>query len=128
VAWRIGVDSGGTFTDVCLFDETSGRIAVWKVSSTPSDPSLAVMQGVSEALGSCPCFDDHNHQTGVLRLKSRMNQPGSSQKRRVFSGFFTTLGVPPLSRCNIALLVLGFLGDLNLGAGELCNKIFCRAP
>jgi N-methylhydantoinase A len=52
MAWRIGVDSGGTFTDVCLFDETSGRIAVWKVSSTPSDPSLAVIRGVSEALGS----------------------------------------------------------------------------
>jgi N-methylhydantoinase A len=38
MAWRIGVDSGGTFTDVCLFDETAGRIAVWKVSSTPADP------------------------------------------------------------------------------------------
>jgi hypothetical protein len=33
-------------------------------------------------------FDDHNHQTGVLRLKSRMNQSGGSKKRRVFSGFF----------------------------------------
>jgi N-methylhydantoinase A len=52
MAWRIGVDSGGTFTDICLFDETSGRIAVWKVSSTPADPSHAVTQGVSEALGS----------------------------------------------------------------------------
>ncbi|RDD69525.1 hypothetical protein DVR11_06525, partial [Paracoccus versutus] len=24
MTWRIGVDSGGTFTDVCLFDDTSG--------------------------------------------------------------------------------------------------------
>ena len=36
MAWRIGVDSGGTFTDICLFEEESGRIAVWKVSSTPT--------------------------------------------------------------------------------------------
>ncbi|HVH79516.1 MAG TPA: hydantoinase/oxoprolinase family protein [Stellaceae bacterium] len=50
MAWRIGVDSGGTFTDVCLFDEASGRIAVWKVSSTPIDPSQAVAQGVAEGL------------------------------------------------------------------------------
>ncbi|MGD9615543.1 MAG: hydantoinase/oxoprolinase family protein [Alphaproteobacteria bacterium] len=50
MAWRIGVDSGGTFTDICLFDETTGRIAVWKVSSTPSDPSLAVASGVTEGL------------------------------------------------------------------------------
>jgi N-methylhydantoinase A len=50
MAWRIGVDSGGTFTDVCLFDEASGRIAVWKVSSTPADPSNAVARGVEEGL------------------------------------------------------------------------------
>jgi N-methylhydantoinase A len=50
MAWRVGVDSGGTFTDVCLFDETSGHIAVWKVSSTPADPSQAVATGVEEGL------------------------------------------------------------------------------
>ncbi len=47
---RIGVDSGGTFTDVCVFDETSGRIFVWKVSSTPGDPSQGIAAGVAEAL------------------------------------------------------------------------------
>jgi len=50
MAWRIGVDSGGTFTDICLFEEKSGRIAVWKVSSTAADPSLAVAEGLAEAL------------------------------------------------------------------------------
>ena len=50
MAWRIGVDSGGTFTDICLFEEKSGHIAVWKVPSTPADPSHAVAQGVGEAL------------------------------------------------------------------------------
>jgi len=50
MAWRIGVDSGGTFTDICLLDERSGRTSVWKVSSTPADPSRAVAEGVGEAL------------------------------------------------------------------------------
>ncbi|HEX3993270.1 MAG TPA: hydantoinase/oxoprolinase family protein [Acetobacteraceae bacterium] len=50
MAWRVGVDSGGTFTDVCLFDETTGRIEVWKVSSTPDDPSLGIATGVAEAI------------------------------------------------------------------------------
>src|SRR5215469_14070722 len=50
MAWRIGVDSGGTFTDICLFEEKSGRIAVWKVSSSAADPSLAVAEGLAEAL------------------------------------------------------------------------------
>ena len=48
--WRVGVDSGGTFTDVCLFDEASGRIEVWKVSSTPDDPSRGIAQGVEEGM------------------------------------------------------------------------------
>ncbi len=50
MAWRIGVDSGGTFTDVCLFDDTSGRVEVWKVPSTPDDPSRGIAQGVEEGV------------------------------------------------------------------------------
>ena len=48
--WRVGVDSGGTFTDICLFDERTGRVDVWKVPSTPDDPSRAIANGVEEAL------------------------------------------------------------------------------
>ncbi len=48
--WRVGVDSGGTFTDVCLFEEGSGRVEVWKVSSTPDDPSRAIARGIAEAI------------------------------------------------------------------------------
>jgi N-methylhydantoinase A len=47
---RVGVDSGGTFTDVCLIDEATGRIAVWKVASTPDDPSRGIAGGVREGL------------------------------------------------------------------------------
>jgi N-methylhydantoinase A len=48
--WRVGVDSGGTFTDVCLFDEHSGRVEVWKVPSTPDDPSRGIAQAVEEGM------------------------------------------------------------------------------
>lgn len=50
MSWRIGVDSGGTFTDICLFDERDGRVQIWKVSSTPDDPSRAIAQGIAEGL------------------------------------------------------------------------------
>jgi N-methylhydantoinase A len=50
MTWRVGVDSGGTFTDVCLFDDATGRVEVWKVSSTPDDPSRGIAQGVAEGL------------------------------------------------------------------------------
>jgi N-methylhydantoinase A len=48
--WRVGVDSGGTFTDICLFEEEQGRVEVWKVSSTPDDPSRGIAQGVEEGM------------------------------------------------------------------------------
>jgi 5-oxoprolinase (ATP-hydrolysing) len=43
---RIGVDVGGTFTDLILVDEDSGQITVDKIPSTPNDPSTAVVDGV----------------------------------------------------------------------------------
>ncbi len=51
MAWRVGVDSGGTFTDLCLFDDATGRVEVWKVPSTPDDPSRGIAEGVGEGLG-----------------------------------------------------------------------------
>jgi N-methylhydantoinase A len=48
--WRVGVDSGGTFTDICLFDEQAGRVEVWKVASTPDDPSRGIAQAVEEGM------------------------------------------------------------------------------
>ncbi len=50
MTWRAGVDSGGTFTDVCLFDDATGRVHVWKVASTPDDPSRGISDGVAEGI------------------------------------------------------------------------------
>ncbi len=49
MAYRVGVDVGGTFTDVLLFDEESDRTTTAKVPSTPEDPSVAVLQGIARA-------------------------------------------------------------------------------
>src|SRR5579872_6024108 len=47
---RIGVDIGGTFTDLVVFDDASGNFAVGKTLTTPRDPSLAVESLVRETL------------------------------------------------------------------------------
>src|SRR4029078_3144930 len=48
MAWTIGVDVGGTFTDFFAFDDTTDRIVLHKVPSTPSNPGLAVISGLRE--------------------------------------------------------------------------------
>ncbi len=42
----IGVDVGGTFTDLVLADTDTGRAVVHKVPTTPEDPSIGVTEGV----------------------------------------------------------------------------------
>jgi N-methylhydantoinase A len=42
---RVGVDTGGTFTDFVF--EQDGRLNLFKLPSTPSDPSLAIQQGLT---------------------------------------------------------------------------------
>jgi N-methylhydantoinase A len=46
--WRIGVDVGGTFTDIVMVDRT-GAIEVGKVPSTPRDPSEGVIDAIEAA-------------------------------------------------------------------------------
>ena len=46
---RVAVDVGGTFTDVCIMDESTGQIRIEKTPSTPDDPMRAIMTGVSDA-------------------------------------------------------------------------------
>jgi N-methylhydantoinase A/oxoprolinase/acetone carboxylase beta subunit len=45
---RVGVDVGGTFTDVALWDDASGTPTVYKLPSTPADPSAAAFEGIGK--------------------------------------------------------------------------------
>ena len=47
---NLGVDVGGTFTDVIVFDQETHELTVDKVLSTPSNPSEGVIEGVGEAV------------------------------------------------------------------------------
>ena len=48
--WRIGVDVGGTFTDVALVEESTGRTGVYKVPTSVGEPVSGVLEGVCEGL------------------------------------------------------------------------------
>jgi N-methylhydantoinase A len=49
VALRIGVDIGGTFTDLVVLDEATGRVATTKALSTPHDLLEGVLRCVDQA-------------------------------------------------------------------------------
>ena len=48
--YRVGVDVGGTFTDIVLVEEASGEILTAKVATVPKDPSQGCIDGIDKAL------------------------------------------------------------------------------
>jgi N-methylhydantoinase A len=49
---RAGVDIGGTFTDLVVYDDASGAFVVGKTLTTPDDPSRAIEAGLAETLAA----------------------------------------------------------------------------
>jgi N-methylhydantoinase A len=62
MSYRLGVDVGGTFTDLLLINEADSSFHIAKVPSTPADPSIGVLNGtdrVCELAGIAPAEIDH---------------------------------------------------------------------
>lgn len=58
--WRVGIDIGGTFTDVIGMEIETGRLSVTKVPSVPSDPSRAVFNGLQSLFENFPDIKPEN--------------------------------------------------------------------
>ena len=50
--WMVGVDTGGTFTDLVAFEPLTGELRTIKVPSVPADPSSAVINALDELFRS----------------------------------------------------------------------------
>src|ERR1017187_3629643 len=48
---RIGIDTGGTFTDVVAYNEITGELTVTKTPTTPADPADGFIAGLTKVLG-----------------------------------------------------------------------------
>jgi N-methylhydantoinase A len=56
--YRIGIDTGGTFTDIVSVDTVSGTTHVTKVASTPANPAIGLVRGVNEILTAAGATSD----------------------------------------------------------------------
>ena len=80
--YRLGVDIGGTFTDLHAMEESSGRLFALKVPSNRDDPSSAVIEGVRELesrFGVSPgdiAYFAHGTTLAVNTLLERNGAPG----------------------------------------------------
>ncbi len=67
-ALRVGIDVGGTFTDLVALESWSGNVVVQKVASTPKEPHLAVIDSLAALLSryeSPPAVEFLAHSTTI---------------------------------------------------------------
>jgi N-methylhydantoinase A len=86
---RIAVDIGGTFTDATLIDEESGRVAIAKTLTTPSDPSEGFMRAVERALAE---GEAEAPQVGFVVHATTVATNAIIEGKIARSGFVTTEG------------------------------------
>lgn len=58
MGFRLGVDTGGTFTDLMLADDETGALHVVKTLSSPENPSIAIINGIVKLLEKCNATSD----------------------------------------------------------------------
>lgn len=62
---RVGVDVGGTFTDIIVFNEDAGRLTALKVPSTPSSPVKGILSGLTGAVSDLTLISILVHSTTI---------------------------------------------------------------
>jgi N-methylhydantoinase A len=64
-SFRVGIDTGGTFTDLIALDENTGEIHLGKVFSTPGQPAEALLNALAQAQIPLPAVKQLIHGTTV---------------------------------------------------------------
>src|SRR5258708_5008199 len=89
MAWRIGIDIGGTFTDVALVDDASGRIGVAKVPTTPAHLAEGVLAALATAI---PPYDVAAADVGLLSHATTVVTNAILEERGARAALVTTRG------------------------------------
>jgi N-methylhydantoinase A len=89
MVWRIGIDIGGTFTDVALVEETSGQIGVAKVPTTPSVLSEGVLHALVSAMSHYDVIPD---QVGLLSHATTVVTNAILEEKGARAALITTCG------------------------------------
>jgi N-methylhydantoinase A len=119
MSYRLGVDVGGTFTDLLLVHEKTGRTWSAKVPSTPADQSVGVLQGIArvcENAGIDPTEIDHVMHGTTVATNTVLTSTGAK------CGLVTTRGYRQVLQIARSFVPGG------LGGWVIYNKSLPMAP
>ena len=111
MAYRIGIDIGGTFTDFALFDEAGGAMSIHKRLTSADDPAAAVLDGLAEMLAKAgvaiAAVDAITHGT-TLVTNAVIERKGAVTGMLTTAGFRDILDMGLEQRYDLFDLRLGF--------------------
>ena len=89
MGWRIGVDIGGTFTDIVLVEEETGRIGIVKVPTIPRDFARGMIDGLRQGLER---YAVDPAEVSLLSHATTVVTNALLEKKGAKAGFVTTRG------------------------------------
>ena len=94
----IGVDVGGTFTDLILYDDASGSVALAKRPTTSDAPEEAVLESISDAAGAVVGRADYFLHGTTVGLNALLQRSGARVGLLATAGFRDVLEIRRGSR------------------------------
>ena len=85
----LGIDIGGTFTDLVIHDPRDGRAVIWKESTTPDDPARGAIEGTRKVLAKAGARPD---QIGRVVHATTLFTNALIERKGAKTGLLTTAG------------------------------------
>ena len=85
----LGIDIGGTFTDLVIHDPRDGRAVIWKESTTPDDPARGALEGTQRVLEKAGATPD---QVGRVVHATTLFTNALIERKGAKTGLLTTAG------------------------------------
>ena len=107
--YRVGVDIGGTFTDLIVVNQATGAFAVGKLLTTPDDPSRAVEDVLAETLrqaGIAPAEVRHLVHGTTLVTNAVIERKGARTALLTTQGFRDSIEIGREQRYDLYDLML----------------------
>jgi N-methylhydantoinase A len=85
----LGIDIGGTFTDLVIHDPRNGRAVIWKESTTPDDPARGALEGTKRVLEKAGAKPE---QVGRVVHATTLFTNALIERKGAKTGLLTTAG------------------------------------
>ncbi|MBN9490702.1 MAG: hydantoinase/oxoprolinase family protein [Alphaproteobacteria bacterium] len=89
VPLSLGIDIGGTFTDLVIHDPSNGRAVIWKESTTPDDPARGALEGTRRVLAEAGARPE---QVGRVVHATTLFTNALIERKGAKTGLLTTAG------------------------------------